>query len=61
MVPSDQEAVEKLVNQHIPDVEAVNVADAGIIEDLVGDLRGAERNSHLAGKLKQARERLNRF
>ena len=34
MVPSDQEAVEKLVNQHIPDVEAVNVADAGIIEDL---------------------------
>ena len=35
MVPSDQEAVEKLVNQHIPDVEAVNVADAGIIDCLL--------------------------
>lgn len=61
MVPSDQEAVEKLVNQHIPDVEAVNVADAGIIEDLEAICAELSATVTLPEKLKQARERLNQI
>lgn len=61
MVPSDQEAVEKLVNQHIPDVEAVNVADARIIEDLEAICAELSATVTLPEKLKQARERLNQI
>ena len=61
MVPSDQEAVNALVDKYIPDVEAVNVTDAGIIEDLEAICEQLKATVTLPEKLKNARDRLNQI
>ncbi|HIT52783.1 MAG TPA: hypothetical protein IAD07_02455 [Candidatus Fimivicinus intestinavium] len=59
MIPSDQEAVNALVEEYLPDPTAVNISDAGVIEDLEAICRQLANTVTVPDKLKQARDRLD--